>query len=453
MDDMNKGDMKKGNGYALIPLLIFVIFYLGTGIILGKMGYEMSFYLIPAPISIVVAIIAAFFIFKGKFSDNLTTFIHGCGDDNIITMCLIYLLAGAFSSVAGATGGAESVVNLCLSYVPAQFITVGLFLITFFISLATGSSVGSVVTLGPIGVGIAQSAGLNMPIVLGAVIGGAMAGDNLSFISDTTIAATKTQNVESSDKFKMNFAITIPAVIIVTILLLIFARPESAVEMEIGSYQLITIIPYIFVLVSAIAGMNVFIVLTGGTLLAGIIGLFTGSFGLIDFAGTVYEGFTGVTEIFLLSMLTGGLAAMVREEGGIVWIMDKLQKRIKGGQSAELAVAAMVAATDAATANNTVSIVINGPVAKTLSKKYKVDPRRMASILDIFSCLVQGIIPYGAQLLMIAGFTNGLVSPVQITPYVWYSYVVAVIAIASMYFPFAKAKNEWDFEKDMPVEK
>lgn len=437
---------KKNSGISLIPFLLFVVLYLGSGVVLDILDYEMSFYVIPSPVFIFIAIIFAFIIIKGTVDEKFNTFVRGCGNDDIIIMCLIYLLAGAFSTMTKATGAVDSVVNLSLKVFPVQFITVGIFLVSFFLSTATGTSVGTVVALGDIAVGVADKGGLSTALVLGALVGGAMAGDNLSLISDTTIAATRTQGVEMKDKFKMNFKITLPAVVVVSILLIIFGRSSGAMDTSDLNYSLINIIPYILVLVTALIGINVFVVLTLGIILAAAIGLM-GGMELIEVLQNIYAGFTSVTEIFLLSMLTGGLANMVREDGGIDWLIGKIKYFIKGEKSSEIAVAGFVSVADAALANNTVSIIIVGPVAKELSEKFHVDPRRMASLLDIFSCCIQGIIPYGAQLLIAAGFTEGGVSPVEIVPYSWYSYVLMGFAILSVFVRYSDAKDKWDFSE------
>lgn len=452
---MEENRNTKANGYALIPFLVFVITYLAAGIILNQMGFSMSFYQIPSPIFIFIAIICAFFMFKGSVNDKFATFTQGCGDENIIIMCLIYVLAGAFSTMAKTSGAVDSVVNLCLSVIPVHFITAGIFIISVFLSTATGTSVGTVIALGSISVEIANKGNLNLAMVLGALVGGAMAGDNLSFISDTTIAATRTQNVDMKDKFRMNFKIMLPATIITFVLLLILGKPEGSVDLGQLDYNIILILPYIFVIIAALMGMNVFVVLTSGILLSTLAGLISGSFVvaegsnmLITICKTIYSGFSGVFEIFLLSMLTGGLAHMVRKEGGIQWVIEKMSSAIKDAKTAELTVAGLVSITDAALANNTISILIIGPVAKGLSRDFKVDPRRMASLLDIFSCVVQALVPYSAQLLIASSLTEGAISPVAIIPFVWYNFALAISAIISIYVRFADSKKAWNFELD-----
>lgn len=451
----NKNLKAKANGAALLPFIVFVLVYLATGIILNAMGVEMAFYQVAAPVCILPAIILAFIMFEGSIDDKFNDFVRGCGDENIIIMCLIYILAGAFATVSKASGGVDSVVNFALSLIPVQYITAGIFLISCFISISTGTSVGTISAVGPIAVGVATKGNLSLPLVLGALVGGAMFGDNLSVISDTTIAATRTQNVGMKDKFRANIKIAIPAAVITFIVLLIVGKPEGKVVLDDLNYKLILIIPYLFVLISALAGMNVFLVLTSGIILSGIIGIFTGGLTMMTFAQKIFEGFSGMFEIFLLSLLTGGLSYMVSSNGGIEWLVQKIRSFAKDVKSAEISIALLTLLTDAATANNTVAIIIDGPVAKEISKDFKVDPRRSASFLDTFSCVMQGIIPYGAQILIAAGLTKELgalaVSPVQIIPFLWYQALLAVFAILSIFMRFADSKDKWDFENDVPL--
>lgn len=453
----NKNLKPKANGAALLPFIVFVLVYLATGIILNAMGVEMAFYQVAAPVCILPAIILAFIMFKGSIDDKFNDFVRGCGDENIIIMCLIYILAGAFATVSKASGGVDSVVNFALSLIPVQFITAGIFLISCFISISTGTSVGTISAVGPIAVGVATKGNLPLTLVLGALVGGAMFGDNLSVISDTTIAATRTQNVGMKDKFRANIKIAIPAAIITFIILLVVGKPEGEVVLDDLTYKFILIIPYLFVLISALAGMNVFLVLTSGIVLSGIIGIFTGGLTMMTFAQNIFAGFSGMFEIFLLSLLTGGLSYMVSSNGGIEWLVQKIRGFAKDVKSAEVSIALLTLLTDAATANNTVAIIIDGPVAKEISKDFKVDPRRSASFLDTFSCVMQGIIPYGAQILIAAGLTKELgalaVSPVQIIPFLWYQALLAVFAILSIFIRFAdpNPKDKWDFENDVPL--
>ncbi len=420
---------KKASFIGLIPFIVFIGFYLGSGIILDSKGVELAFYQLPAPVAIFPGIVVAFLLFKGNIKEKFETFLEGCGHQDIITMCIIYLLAGGFAVVSKSMGGVESTVNLGLTYVPSHYIAPGLFIIAGFISTATGTSVGSIVSLAPIAVGLAEKSGVPMALILASLMGGAMFGDNLSIISDTTIAATRTQGVEMKDKFKVNIKIAAPAAVLTLILLIIFGKPDIAPEAGIYAFNIVKVLPYIFVLALSLAGVNVFVVLTAGIMLSGAIGLFYGNFTMLGYAKEIYNGFTGMTEIFLLSLLTGGLAALVTKAGGVEWIMEAIQKRIKGKRSAQLGMGLLVTLTDIAVANNTVAIIINGPIAKKISEKYDIDPKRTASILDIFSCISQGAIPYGAQMLIMLSFTGGRVSPFDIIPLLWYQMILAIFTI------------------------
>ena len=426
--------MKENNkisAKALIPFAIFIGLYLITGLILQIRGVEMAFYQLPAPIAVFVAIIAAFFIFEGSIEEKFDTLVAGCGDSNIIIMCLIYLLAGAFSTLAKATGGVDSVVNLGLSFIPSEFLTAGVFVIASFISIATGSSVGTITALGPIAVGLANSSGISLALMLGALVGGAMFGDNLSIISDTTIAATRSQGCDMKDKFRMNAKIAIPAAILTIILLLVFGAPEVRTSSGDLSYDLFSIIPYLFVLIVALMGINVFVVLTGAIGLSSALLIIRGT-SVIDISQIIWEGFTNMFEIFLLSMLIGGLSKMVAEEGGINWIISKIKIFARNEKTGELGIGALVSLADICVANNTVAIIISGPIAKKMCKEFKIDPKRSASLLDTFSCVFQGIIPYSAQVLIAAGFSEGAVAPFELVPFFWYQFILGVITLISI---------------------
>ena len=429
--------MKENNkisAKALIPFAIFIALYLITGLILQVRGVEMAFYQLPAPIAVFVAIIAAFFIFEGSIEDKFDTLVSGCGDSNIIIMCLIYLLAGAFSSLAKASGGVDSIVALGLSFIPTGFLTAGVFLIASFISIATGSSVGTITALGPIAVGLANTSGISLALMLGALVGGAMFGDNLSIISDTTIAATRSQGCDMKDKFKMNAKIAIPSAILTIILLLVFGAPEAMTSPTDLTYDLLSIIPYLFVLIVALMGVNVFVVLTGAIGLSSALLLLRGS-SIIDISQIIWEGFTGMFEIFLLSMLIGGLSKMVADEGGINWIISKIKIFATDLRTGELGIGLLVSLADICVANNTVAIIISGPIAKKMSREFEIDPRRSASLLDTFSCVFQGIIPYSAQVLIAAGFTGGALAPFELVPFFWYQFILGIIALISILAP------------------
>lgn len=452
---MDQNEKIKPSGKALIPFAVFIFLYLGVGIILETSGTEMAFYQLPAPVAIIVGVVVAFIIFKGSIEEKFSQFAKGCGNENILIMCFIYLFAGAFATVAKSMGGVDSTVNLGLSFIPAQYITAGLFVIAAFISVATGTSMGTISTVAPIAIATAEKAGLNMTLIVAAIIGGAMFGDNLSVISDTTIAATRTQNCELKDKFKVNFYIALPAAVLTFVLLIIFGKPETIVPIQKLDYNIVKVIPYILVLGLAVSGFNVFLTLGVGTVVAGVVGMAYGDLTPLTFAQNIYAGFTGMNEIFLLSMFTGGLAHMVTQHGGLQWILEKIQSVVKSEKSAQIGISAIAAAADMAVANNTVAIIITGPIAKELSRKYKVDPRKSASLLDIWTCIFQGFIPYGAQILLAGSLTAGAVSPLALFPFLWYQQLLAVFTLISMFIPYADGlikKKPWNWELDKAEE-
>ncbi len=439
----------KASFKGLIPFIVFIGLYLGTGVFLQMIGTEMAFYQLPSPVAAFVGIIVAFFIVDGTLKHKVHIFLRGCGQEDIMTMCMVYLLAGAFATVAKAMGGVDATVNLGLAFIPPQFIAAGIFIIAAFISTATGTSVGAIVSVGPIAIGLAEKSGVYLPLVLGALIGGAMFGDNLSMISDTTIASTRTQGVEMKDKFRVNLAIVLPTALLTIILLLIFGQPTQTPQIEALSYNVIKVLPYLLVLGMSLCGLNVFLVLLSGIIASGIVGLAYGDFGLLGFSTNIYNGFTSMNEIFILSLFTGGLAGLVIQAGGITWLLEKVEKLIKGPKSAELGIATLVSLTDIAVANNTVAIIINGSIAKQLSNKYKVDPRRTSTLLDVFACIWQGIIPYGAQMLIMLKFTEGSVGFSMVFPFLWYQGLLAIFAISSIFVPFANQyikKNPWNWD-------
>lgn len=451
MDEKNS--KAKANGVALIPFVVFIALYLGVGIVLQLRGVEMAFYQMPAPVAILVGIIVAFIIFKGTVDEKFSIFASGCGDENILIMCFIYLFAGAFAATAKSMGGVDATVNLGLSIIPAQYITAGMFVIAAFLAVSTGSSMGTIGTIGPIAIATADKAGLSLPLMVAAVVGGAMFGDNLSIISDTTIAATRTQGCEMRDKFKVNFFMALPAAVLAFFLLLFLGRPETLVPIDALDFNFVKVLPYVFVLVMAVLGLNVFLTLGSGVIIAGIIGIVYGDITPLGFAQNVYGGFTGMTEIFLLSLFTGGLAHMVTKNGGLQWVLEKIQSLIKGKRSAEIGIAAIASVADMATANNTIAIIITGPIAKGICEKYKIDPRRSASLLDIWTCIFQGFIPYGAQILLACSLTATVanpLSPLDLFPLLWYQQLLAIFSIISLFVPFADGvikKRPWNFKE------
>ena len=443
---------REASGLALIPLLFFIVIYLGVGIVLHSKGVEMAFYQFPSVVAMTIAVILAFLMYhKTGIDNNFKLFARGAGDENIMTMLMIFLLAGAFSSVAGAMGGVSSTANLGLAIIPPRFIVPGIFIIAAFLSTATGTSMGTVGAIVPIAYNMAKTADLNMSFVVAAVLTGAMFGDNLSMISDTTIAATRTQGVDLKDKFRTNAWISIPSALITLSLMVIFSKGGTVAGNL--DYNLIKVVPYVLVLGLALLGLNVFAVLIIGILSAAAVGVGTGAIGLMEVAAKIWTGYQGMIEVFILSMFVGGLAELTKHYGGLKWIIDKTSKLLKGPKSASVGIAALAALTDAATANNTVAIIVTGEIAKEISEKYKIDPRRTASFLDIFSCIMQGFIPYGAQFLLIASLTKNAVNPTSMIPYNWYLIILGIMSLISVVFPSYNrivCKGEWNWEHMKP---
>ncbi|ARK25370.1 sodium:proton antiporter [Sporosarcina sp. P37] len=447
---MGRIENRGANGLALLPLLIFIGLMVGTGIILTFVGVEKPFHQIPPSAALFLAVISAFVIYKAPMERKIGSFISGCTNENIAIMVLTVLLAGAFSTVAGAMGGVESFVNLCLTFMPTSILIAGFFVICALMSLATGSSSGTVAALAPIAFSIGQIADLNMAMLFAAVLGGAFFGDNLSIISDTTIVVTRGQGVEMRDKFRINLWIALPAVVVTVILLLVFGGQATSAPIEIGEYNLIKVIPYFVVLLFAVLGMNVFAVLTSGIILSGIIGLFTSDLTFLSFNQAVFDGFEGMIEIVVLALFIGGLSQMMKDAGGIQFIIEKVTRNIKGRQSAELGISGMVALADAAIANNTAALIATNDIAKEITHKHQVDPRRTAALMDIFSSVAQGLLPYGNQILLLVGIAGGIVSPIEIIPYMWYVMLLGIFAILSIYIPFADRaikKQPWVWDE------
>lgn len=413
---------KKGNLFALLPILVFLIVFLGGGILFR------DFYAMPAVVAFMIALFVAFLQNrKISFAEKIKEIAKGAGDENIITMCLIFLCAGAFSGAVKAAGGVASTVNFGLSILPANMAVVGLFVIACFISVAMGTSVGTITALASIATGIAEKTGFSPAICIGAVLCGAMFGDNLSMISDTTIAAVKTQGCEMKDKFKENFLIVLPAALISIALFILIARDGGKADIGNLNYNLWQVLPYIFVLAGALSGLNVFIVLLGGTALSLLVGVCLGTIPVNQIFSVVGAGVTSMYDITVISILVACIIALVKKNGGIHFILHIIHKCIRGKKGAELGISGLALFTDACTANNTVAIVIAGPIAKEISDDYGISPRRSASLLDIFSSVGQGLIPYGAQMLT-AATLSGL-TPFHILPYCYYPILMAVSAI------------------------
>lgn len=421
---------RKGNPWALLPIGVFLIIFLGAGILTG------DFNTMPAIVGFLIALSIAFCQNrKVDFQRKLTIISRGIGEENIVTMCLIFLAAGAFSGTISAAGGVESTVNLGLSIMPPSIAVTGLFVIGCFISVSMGTSVGTITAMAPIGAGIAQETGLSVPLCLGAVVCGAMFGDNLSMISDTTIAAVRTQGCEMKDKFRENFLIVLPAAIVTALLFFFVARSQSgALVLDKAAYdfQVVRVIPYLVVLVGALIGVNVFVILIGGTILSAIVGISTGAFAFSELFQKMGEGVTSMYDITVISIIVAAIVALVREYGGIAFLLDVIRGKIRGARGGELGISLLVFLVDCCTANNTVAIVMAGPIAKEISDEYQISPKRSASLLDIFASVGQGVIPYGAQLLTAAGMAA--VSPVEIMPFLYYPILMGISAIFFIMF-------------------
>lgn len=429
----------KGNAAALLPIGVFLVIFLGSGFITG------DFYAMPAILAFLIALFVAFIQDrKHDFNQKIHIIAQGVGEDNIITMCLIFLCAGGFSGAVTAAGGADSTVNLGLSILPPNIAVVGLFLIGCFISVSMGTSMGTIAALAPIAMGISEKTGFALPICIGAVVCGAMFGDNLSMISDTTIAAVKTQGCEMKDKFRENFLIVLPAAIVTILIFFVLTAGGEYKATEELSYNIWKVMPYLVVLVGALIGFNVFLVLMTGTVLSLIIGAVSGSIALSDLFRVVAQGadgtggIMGMYDITVISIVVACIVSLVKEMGGITFILNLIRKNIRGQKGGEFGIAGLALLVDMCTANNTVAIVMAGPIAKEISQEFGIDKKRSASLLDIFTSVGQGLIPYGAQLLSAATLTQ--ITPFEIMPYLYYPILMAVSSV--FFILFRRRKTE-----------
>ena len=427
---------RKSNPVALLPLLLFLVIFIGAGVLFTLTGKEYAFYQVSATVAIFPAIILAVFISREPLNGAIEKFMSGVGNPNIITMCMIYLLAGAFGTVARQVGCVESTVNLGLALIPSSLILPGLFVTSAFIATAMGTSMGTIAAIAPIAVGVADRTGMGMALCVAAVAGGAMFGDNLSMISDTTIAATRTQDVEMKDKFRINLYIALPAAVITIVILYLLSGCGRSVSQ--GEFMLIRVVPYILILVMAAIGINVFVVLISGIIITGIVGLATtGGYTILLFSQDIYKGFTGMQEILILSLLIGGLGELIHHDGGIDYLIRCIRRITsrfsKTGESrlaGEIGISSLVSLADICLANNTVAIILTGRIARTIAEKNGVDPKRSASLLDIFSCVFQGLIPYGAQILLAGSIAK--ISPLEVIGRMHYCHVLGIVAVISI---------------------
>ena len=421
--------MKKGL-LALSPIAVFLTVYVVTSIIAG------DFYKVPISVAFLITAIYAVCTCRGlPLRERITLFSHGAGDPNIMLMIWIFILAGAFAASAKAMGGIDATVNLTLQLLPDNLLLSGLFIAACFISLSIGTSVGTVVALTPIAAGIAEVTEATVPFVVGVVVGGAFFGDNLSFISDTTIMATRTQGCRMSDKFRVNSLIVVPAAALVLLAYIILGTQIHAPQ-DVPQVDVLKVLPYVVVLVTAVAGLDVMVVLVVGILLSGIIGIAYGDYDIFGWFAAMGEGILGMGELIIVTMLAGGLMELIRHGGGIDFVIRRLTRRIHGRRGAELTIGGLVAFTDVCTANNTVAILTVGPIAREIAQRYGIDPRKAASLLDTFSCLAQALLPYGAQLLMAASLAA--LSPVEIIPYLYYPFCMGVCALLSILFRYPR---------------
>lgn len=421
---MNKGFL------ALSPLIVFVVLYLVLSLVAGDFS--------SVPLTVVFLISSVYAVATStKFSlkERIDIYGQGASMPNLLLMLWIYVLAGAFSQSAKGMGAIDTTVNLALNILPPSMILPGLFVTACFISISIGTSVGTVVTLVPIAAGIATQTNSNVALLTAVIVGGAYFGDNLSFISDTTVVATQTQGVRMKDKFKVNLMIVVPAVVVV---LAVYAFMGFGMQAptHVGQTDLLKVIPYLAVLVTAVCGLNVMAVLVLGIALCGIIGVLGGSYDFYGWLNALGNGIVGMGELIIIAMMAGGMLEIIKVNGGIDYIIEKLSGRIRGKRGAEFSIAALVSLVNLCTANNTVAILTVGNIAKQISEKFGIDPRKTASILDTFSCAIQGIIPYGVQILLAAGLAH--VQPVDIIPYLYYPFAIGIAASLSILLRYPK---------------
>ena len=429
---------EKSSAVALLPFLVFIIIFLGSGVLLG------DFYVFPAPVAAVCGVIVAFILPQSTFREKMKSFFRGCGDENIMTMCIIYLLAGAFAVVSKSIGSVDAMVNLGMQYLSPQYIPMGVFLIASFLSMSAGTSVGAVVALSPIAFGLATNAQIDVNVVGGSLLCGAMFGDNLSFISDTTIAATQSLDCKMKDKFQTNIKIAFPAALL-SILIYIYLGQETGNQIvespSVGDFSFWLLLPYLLVILLSVFGVNVFVVLLLGILSSGVVGLVENSLSWIEFSKKIYDGFLSMNDIFLLSLLTGGLAGIVESLGGINYLMNGINKMIRNKAGAYLGIAGLVSIADIAIANNTIAIVLTGKLANKITEKYQLSRRLSASVLDIFSCIFQGLLPYGAQVLMLIKLSGDKVNYLEMLKSTWYLYFLLIFVLVAIFINGSKKTN------------
>lgn len=409
---------------ALSPLVVFLVLYVVLSVVRN------DFYSVPITVAFLSASVYAVAINRGlPLEQRVEVFSRGAAQTGLLMMVWIFIIAGAFAASAKEMGCIQATVDFCLWLLPPQLLLGGLFLASCFISLSVGTSVGTIVALVPIASGIAAQTDASLPMVVATVVGGAYFGDNLSFISDTTIVATKTQGCLLKDKFRTNVRIVTPAAMIVFVAYIIMGMDMNVVR-EVREVNLLLVLPYILVLATAIMGMNVMLVLAMGILSTGLIGMVQGAYDIYGWMAAMGNGIMGMSELIIVTLLASGMVSVIKHMGGIDYILQRMTRHISGRRGAELAIATLVVLTDFCTANNTIAILTVGPLAKDISQRYGIDARRAASLLDTFSCFAQGIIPYGAQMLMASGLA--MLNPLEIIPYLYYPFVMGFFALMSI---------------------
>lgn len=413
---------------SLVPFIGFLLLYIGAGLWFMSQGRDLAFYQFPAPSCALFGFGLALLIGYKNIAVHIKTFTSGIGDETVVLMCLIFLLAGAFSSVSQAAGSVEAAVNLGIFLLPDSLLLPGLFLISCLVSFSMGTSMGTISTVIPIAIGVSEAAALSLPLVAGTVLGGAMFGDNLSVISDTTIAATGTQGCSMKEKMAANLKLALPAAVIVFVLLFFLGDVEA--KSLASEWSLLKVLPYALVLFLAIRGVHVVVVLMLGIVASIAVGLIANSFAIFDVGKIIYDGFLSMSSVFFVTILIAGLSAIAAKEGGLDYLLKKLSPLAKGKKSAEAVIAASVSLSDICVANNTVAILFTGPIAKKMAEKFGIDKARSASLLDVFSCVWQGIIPHGAQLLLVGGLCK--LSGFAILPFTFYPLILGAISLISI---------------------
>lgn len=433
--DKETGVSRTPNGWALLPLVVFFALYIITLALTGDMS--------KMPISVAFLITSALAIFAskgGKLVDRVAMFCRGSANETITLMIVIFILAGAFAATARSMGAVDATVDMMLYLLPAETILASIFLASCFISMAMGTSCGTIAALAPIAVGISAQIGIPLPFMLGIVVGGSMFGDNLSFISDTTIAATRTQGCAMKDKFWVNIKLALPAAIVMLLIYLYKGFGLNTTLATNSDIEWIKVVPYIIVLVTALAGVNVIAVLAIGIILSGGIGIATGNITVWEWTASMSSGIVSdMGELIIVSLMAGGMFGMITYNGGIEWLISKITKMVKSKRSAELAISGLVSLTNMCTANNTIAIIVSGPIAKNISDKFKLSNKKVASLLDTFSCFIQGMLPYGAQLLIASGIAK--VNPIEIVPHLYYPFLLGIIAILFILFRLPRKES------------